>query len=265
MFRFTVIKVVQWSKGFPGKRVVKNPPANAEDAGDAGSIPGMRRTTGVEDDNLLQYSCLQNSNGQRPWWATVHKVEKSGKQLSDWEHTAHDDKMRMRMNVNRNRRATNGFYISSLGQTISMFLLTCRRLYYIRWECVFLMLLSHLNICQYSGLENSKGVSKSRTQLSDFHFLFKSGVYWCLIVNRLLLLLFSCVWLFATPGTAAHQVSLSISISQSLLTFMSIKSVMPFNYLVLCHPLLLLPSIFTSIKVFLMSQFFASGGQSIGA
>ena len=192
MFRFTVIKVIQWSKGFPDRRLVKNLPANAEDAGDAGSIPGMRRTPGVEDGNLLQYSCLQNSNEQRPRWGIVHRVEKSWKQLSDWEHTAHDDKMTMRMNVNRNRRATNGFYISSFGQTISMFLLTCRRLHYIRWECVvFLMFLSHLNIYQYSGLENSKGVAKSRTQLSDFHFLFKSGVYWCLIVNRLLLLLFS--------------------------------------------------------------------------
>ena len=76
--------------------------------------------------------------------------------------------------------------------------------------------------------------------------------------------LFSCVWLFATPGTAAHQASLSITISQSLLKFMSIKSVMPFNHLILCHPLLLLPLIFPSIKVFL-SQFFTSGGQSIGA
>ena len=62
--------------------------------------------------------------------------------------------------------------------------------------------------------------------------------------------LFSCAWLFATPGTVAHQASLSITISQSLLKFMSIKSVMPFNHLILCHPLLLLPSIFPSIKVF---------------
>ena len=49
------------------------------------------------------------------------------------------------------------------------------------------------------------------------------------------------VWLFATPGTAAHQASLSITNSQSLLKLMSIKSVMPSNHLILCHPLLLLP------------------------
>ena len=56
--------------------------------------------------------------------------------------------------------------------------------------------------------------------------------------------------IFATPWTAAHQASLSFTISQSLLKLMSIKSVMPSNYLVLCPPLLLLPSIFPSIRVF---------------
>ena len=60
----------------------------------------------------------------------------------------------------------------------------------------------------------------------------------------------SCVWLFATPRTAAHQASLSFTISQSLLKLMSIESVMPSNHLVLCHPLVLLPSIFPSIRVF---------------
>ena len=61
---------------------------------------------------------------------------------------------------------------------------------------------------------------------------------------------FSRVQLFATPWTAAHQVSLSITNSQSLLKLMSIESVMPSNHLILCHPLLLLPSIFSSIRVF---------------
>ena len=65
-----------------------------------------------------------------------------------------------------------------------------------------------------------------------------------------ILLLFSCVWLFATPWTAAHQASLSFTISQSLLKLMSIESVMPSNHLILCHPLFLLPSIFPSIRVF---------------
>ena len=62
--------------------------------------------------------------------------------------------------------------------------------------------------------------------------------------------LLSCVRLFVTPWTAACQASLSITNSQSLLKLMSIELVMPSNRLILCHPLLLLPSIFSSIRVF---------------
>ena len=61
---------------------------------------------------------------------------------------------------------------------------------------------------------------------------------------------YSCVRLFATPWTAAHQASQYIINSWSLLKFMSIKLVIPFNYLILCRPLLLLPSVFPSIRVF---------------
>ena len=60
----------------------------------------------------------------------------------------------------------------------------------------------------------------------------------------------SCVWLFSTLWTAARHDSLSITNSQSLLRLMSIESVMPSNHLILCHPLLLPPSIFSSIRVF---------------
>ena len=56
--------------------------------------------------------------------------------------------------------------------------------------------------------------------------------------------------LFVTPWVAVRQASLSFNISQSLLKLMSIESVMPSNRLILCHPLLLLPSIFPSIRVF---------------
>ena len=62
--------------------------------------------------------------------------------------------------------------------------------------------------------------------------------------------LLSCVGLFATPSTAARQASPSITSSQSLLTLTSIELVMPSNHLILCHPLLLPPSIFPSIRVF---------------
>ena len=60
----------------------------------------------------------------------------------------------------------------------------------------------------------------------------------------------SFVWFFVTPWTIACQTSLFLTISQSLLKFMSIESVMPSNHLILCHPLLLLPSVFPSIRVY---------------
>ena len=60
----------------------------------------------------------------------------------------------------------------------------------------------------------------------------------------------TCVRLFATPWTTARQASLSITNSQSSLKLMSIESVIPSNCLILCHPLLLLPSIFPCIRVF---------------
>ena len=74
-----------------------------------------------------------------------------------------------------------------------------------------------------------------------------------------------CCRLFPKRWTVAHQAPLSSTISQSLFKFMAIESVMPSNHLILCCPLLLLPSIFHSIRVFPMSWFFTSGGQSIGA
>ena len=67
--------------------------------------------------------------------------------------------------------------------------------------------------------------------------------------DRGLVQLLSHVLLFATLRTVAHQASLSFTISQSLLNFMSIESMMPSNHLILCHPLLLLPSVFPSIRV----------------
>ena len=66
---------------------------------------------------------------------------------------------------------------------------------------------------------------------------------------------------FVTPWITACQASLSITNSQSLLKLISIELVMPSNHLILCCPLLLPPSIFPSIRVFSMSQFFPSGGQ----
>ena len=75
----------------------------------------------------------------------------------------------------------------------------------------------------------------------------------------------SRVRLFVTPWTAAHQASLSITNSQSLLKLMSIESVMPSNHLILCCPFSSCLLSFPASGSFSVSQFFASGGQSIGA
>ena len=90
---------------------------------------------------------------------------------------------------------------------------------------------------------------------TDFFFFFYFN--WFLLLPSSVQLL-SHVWLFVTPC----QASLSITSSWRLLKLMSIESVMPSNHLILCCPLLP-SSIFPSIRVFPMSLFFASGGQSI--
>ena len=74
----------------------------------------------------------------------------------------------------------------------------------------------------------------------------------------------SRVRLFVTPWTAACQASLSVTNSQSSLKLMSVKSVIPSNHLILCHPLLLCLQSFPASGSFQMSQFFVSGGQSTG-
>ena len=60
--------------GFPDGSAVKNPPA---DAGDAGSIPGLERSSGRGNSNSLQYSCLENLMDRGAWWAKVHGVAMS--------------------------------------------------------------------------------------------------------------------------------------------------------------------------------------------
>ena len=83
--------------------------------------------------------------------------------------------------------------------------------------------------------------------ISDSTVLVSEWVYTCAYI---FISQFSHIWIFVTPWTPALQASLSITNSQSLLKLMSIKSMMPSNHLIPCHPLLLLPSIFPSIRVF---------------
>ena len=89
---------------------------------------------------------------------------------------------------------------------------------------------------------------------SFFHYFWKDNFAEYIIISwqliSLLVQLLSCIWLFATPWTAAHQAPLSSTTSGSLLKFMSTELVMLSNHLILCCSFLLLPSGFLSIRVF---------------
>ena len=82
------------------------------------------------------------------------------------------------------------------------------------------------------------------------HLKKKSVIYSGVLVTYIAVQSLNHVPLFATPWTAAHQAFLSITIPQSLLKLMAIELVMPSNHLTLCRPLLLLPSVFPSIRAF---------------
>ena len=119
--------------------------------------------------------------------------------------------------------------------------------------------------CTWEILIGSWSVSSSRyafAQLVPFAFRITLPYFIFQFSSVQFIQSLSYVQLFVTSWTTAHQASLSITISQSLLKFMSIESVMLSNHLIICCPLLLLPSIFPSIPI---SQLFASGGRSIGA
>ena len=77
-------KLIYW--GFPDASVCKESACNAGAAGDTGSIPGSERSSGGENGNLLQYSCLENPMDEGAWWAVVHGVAKSQTWLSDFTH-----------------------------------------------------------------------------------------------------------------------------------------------------------------------------------
>ena len=74
----TIVSLLE--QGFPHSSVGKE---SACDAGDPGSIPGLGKSPGEGNGNLLQYSCLENSMDRGAWWTTVHGVEKSWTCLSD--------------------------------------------------------------------------------------------------------------------------------------------------------------------------------------
>ena len=124
-----------------------------------------------------------------------------------------------------------------------------------------------LNLCAFSTMQSNLPIR--------LYFLLLSTLSWLLVwkVHRPQLFIFfavvqflSHVRLFVVPRSVAHQASLSFTISQNLLKLMSFESVMPSNHLILCCPILLLPSVFLSIRVFSSeSTPFSTGGQTIGA
>ena len=122
-------------------------------------------------------------------------------------------------------------------------------------------------------MEKQRGLSFCTRFVSALNTLTLICMFMCMYIfnpnhfsvyHIVVVQLLSRVQLFVTPWTAARQASLSITNSRSLLKLMSIESVIPSNHLILCHPLLFLPSIFPPSGSFQMSQFFASGGQRIG-
>ena len=124
--------------------------------------------------------------------------------------------------------------------------------------------MGHLNFRKSSLKQSLKISIRKRNELAGWRWKScprqlaiavppPSGPLWCKTLlgwSIFSSVALSCVQLFVTPWTSAGQASLSITNSRSLLKLISIKSMMPSNHLILCHPLLLLPSIFPSIKVF---------------
>ena len=145
------------------------------------------------------------------------------------------------MSILAGSTATNGHVLSRHTTHVRQALcLLFLQLHNLRWDPALMVLPLTSLLCTPASI--------------SFHHNFLSSVQ------------LSCSFMFdsVTPWTAARQASLSITNSQSLLKLMSSESEIPSNHLILCRPLLLLPSIFPSIRVFSNEQLFASGGQSIG-
>ena len=111
------------------------------------------------------------------------------------------------------------------------------------------------NILQF----NVRQAKRHRVLLAQLSVPLSLTVEWMLPTH----IQFSSAWFFATQWTAAHQASISITNSQSLLKLMTIESVMSSNHLIFCRPLLLHLQSFPASGSFPVSQFFTSGGQSI--
>ena len=200
---------------------------------DVSSIPGSGRFPAGGNGNPLQYSCLENPMDRGAWGSpVVHGVSKS----------------QMLLTLP---------YLSLSGNAKTLWLLT----YSLPQEGF-----SHFYRPSSLVIPNSSGppciFSFIHLPCFPLTFPFLSSLAPSFSGSKYLPLLLvfpsqissaqslSCVWLFVTPWIAAHQASLSVTNAWSSLKPMSIQSVMPSNHLILCHPLLLLPPIPPSIRVF---------------
>ena len=202
---------------FPHSSVSKESACNA---GDLGKITGLGRSPGEGNGNPLQYSCLENPMERGAWWATVCGVA------------------RVRHNL-----ATKLLLLLlrlSTSPTSSILLLFS---FYRRGN----------------GATGCFSIFSSVTQFVSCRVKCWTEAFWLQSLNSAIIKIYwladccsvaQTVKLFATPWTTARHTSLSSTISQSLLKLMSIELVMLSTHLILCHPLLLLPSVFLSTRIF---------------
>ena len=180
----------------------------------------MRSSPGGGRGNPLQYSCLENPMDRGAWQATVHGVAKSQAWLKQLSSRS--------IAKRRQEKVLLLMLTSPLRQGDRVYQKESRRSFLSGQWCP---------VPCISGLVSLPG----QQRIASWDVKTAEA----LVVESL-----SCVRLFSTPWTAARQASLSFTISWSLLKPMSIESVMPSNHLILCRRLLLLPSIFPSIRVF---------------
>ena len=191
---------------------------------------------GEGNDNPLQCSCLENTRDGGAWWAAVYGITQSRTRLKWLSSSSSSDTCAV-------------FFQVSMADKIA--------LVNIKGNAQQRLVL----IVQIS-FETSSTLQKPHLQIYLSKCFVFSFVAFCSFIISILVSTaiyfnqfssvtqsLSPVLPFAIPWMAAHQVSLSITNSQSLLKLMSIESVMPSNHLILCHPLLL-SSIFCSIRVF---------------
>ena len=228
-----------------------SPSKMENNAGDLGSVPGLGRSPGEGKDYPLQCSGLENFMD-----CIVHRITKSRTQLSDFHfHCFHAYSIHYISLQNPN---LDGLYYCFPRNIHFLYFMVATTVHsgfgnqenkichcfhffwmYLPWSDMTMILVFEYWVLSQNF--QSPLLPSSRSSLVPLHFL-------SFVVVTVQLL--SHVQLFVTPWTAARQASPSFTVSLSLLKLMSIELVMPPNHLILCHLLLLLPSIFPSIRVF---------------